>query len=323
MGEEFVKKVDQIIELLESGENSLYTYDEDKKIFKMFDKKRNINLTAKLEQDNFYFKDSISGKVYIFVKSHLNKNTTIQQILMNYGSDRYYCMYAEKNNDLELMRVVEKTQNDIMICTNTDLDNKTKDEIIKYMNETINNKPYVYREYEEVDAQEYEGWDYGKVDNELNYAQQESEYDDEQENGEYDYDQGNSEYDYDQEDSEYDYAQEDGEYEDNLESEQDSSEWDIEQEDDEYEEDNDNPKLQDEEEHNKLSDEEILEEFFSSYKVIYNNEEIEGEEKREIVLESEEILDEYYYDSLTMNNVAKVLTETLKNMQRKHEHESR
>lgn len=48
MGEEFVKKVDQIIELLESGENSLYTYDEDKKIFKMFDKKRNINLTAKL-----------------------------------------------------------------------------------------------------------------------------------------------------------------------------------------------------------------------------------------------------------------------------------
>lgn len=231
MGEEFVKKVDQIIELLESGENSLYTYDEDKKIFKMFDKKRNINLTAKLEQDNFYFKDSISGKVYIFVKSHLNKNTTIQQILMNYGSDRYYCMYAEKNNDLELMRVVEKTQNDIMICTNTDLDNKTKDEI--------------------------------------------------------------------------------------------SNEWDIEQEDDEYEEDNDNPELQDEEEHNKLSDEETLEELFSSYKVIYNNEEIEGEEKREIVLESEEILDEYYYDSLTMNNVAKVLTETLKNMQRKHEHESR
>ena len=108
---------------------------------------------------------------------------------------------------------------------------------------------------------------------------------------------------------------EDGEYEDNLESEQDSSEWDIEQEDDEYEEDNDNPKLQDEEEHNKLSDEEILEEFFSSYKVIYNNEEIEGEEKREIVLESEEILDEYYYDSLTMNNVAKVLTES-KNLQR-------
>lgn len=228
MGEEFVKKVDQIIELLESGENSLYTYDEDKKIFKMLDKKRNINLTAKLEQDNFYFKDSISGKVYIFVKSHLNKNTTIQQILMNYGSDRYYCMYAEKNNELELMRVVEKTQNDIMICTNKDLDNKTKDEIIKYMNET-----------------------------------------------------------------------------------------------DEYEEDNDNPELQDEEEHNKLSDEEILEEFFSSYKVRYNNEEIEGEEKREIVLESEEILDEYYYDSLTMNNVAKVLTETLKNMQRKHEHESR
>ena len=136
MGEEFVKKVDQIIELLESGENSLYTYDEDKKIFKMFDKKRNINLTAKLEQDNFYFKDSISGKVYIFVKSHLNKNTTIQQILMNYGSDRYYCMYAEKNNELELMRAVEKTQNDIMICTNKDLDNKTKDEIIKYMNET-------------------------------------------------------------------------------------------------------------------------------------------------------------------------------------------
>ena len=83
MGEEFAKKVDKIVELLESGEDSLYTYDEDKKIFKMFDKKRDINLTAKLEKNNFYFKDDISGKVYIFVKKYLNKNTTIQQILMD------------------------------------------------------------------------------------------------------------------------------------------------------------------------------------------------------------------------------------------------
>ena len=137
MGEEFVTKIDEIVELLESEEDSLYTYDEDKKIFKIFDKKRNINLIAKLEKNNFYFKDNISGKVYILVKKYLNKNTTIQQILIDDASDRYYCMFAEKNNDIELIRVVEKMQDDVMSCTNTDLLNKNGDEIIEYMKNAV------------------------------------------------------------------------------------------------------------------------------------------------------------------------------------------
>lgn len=295
MGEEFAKKVDKIVELLESGEDSLYTYDEDKKIFKMFDKKRDINLTAKLEKNNFYFKDDISGKVYIFVKKYLNKNTTIQQILMDNGSDRCYCMFVEKNNDLELIKMVEKVQDEIMTCTNTNIINKSKEEIIQYMSETINNNIYIYIEHEEIDEHEYD--EYNQETDEHN-----------KENNEY-----NQEYD------EYDeYNQET----DELDNEQEDDEWGFDQEyDDEY--DNDDIELQSEEEYNKLRNEKLIEEFFASYKVKYDNEEIEGKEKQEIVLETETVLDEYYYDSLTMNNVAEVLTETLKNMQKEIEHETR
>lgn len=302
MGEEFVTKIDEIVELLESEEDSLYTYDEDKKIFKIFDKKRNINLIAKLEENNFYFKDNISGKVYILVKKYLNKNTTIQQILIDDASDRYYCMFAEKNNDIELIRVVEKMQDNVMSCTNTDLLNKNGDEIIEYMNETFCNKPYRRVEIEDDGCVVYLEYKIGNSD-EYDNEQELDEYDEEQESDEYagqEYDEYDDEQEYDEtiESEEYNQYEENEENYENIEDEIDS------------------------EENNKLKDEEILEQYFAPYKVRYNNEEIKGNEKQEIVLETETILDDCYYDSLTMSNVTKVLTEALRDKQREFERES-
>ena len=81
MEEKIMTLIDKIIEMLEDDDFQSYLYTNNR--FHIVDKDEEIDLEAKLYNNNFYFKDNVNKTLYMFSKNYLDKETTTQKILMS------------------------------------------------------------------------------------------------------------------------------------------------------------------------------------------------------------------------------------------------
>lgn len=135
MDNEFLDKIDEIIDMLEDNEYKSYLFKDNK--FHIIDKEKDIDFTVKLGINNYYYKDNSLGLTYIFSKKYLNEDTTIQQILVEDKSEKCYYAFLERNNLVEFIRIVRKDEKGSFICDNNNLMKKNFKEIIDYANEVF------------------------------------------------------------------------------------------------------------------------------------------------------------------------------------------
>lgn len=249
MDNEFLDKIDEIIDMLEDNEYKSYLFKDNK--FHIIDKEKDIDFTVKLGINNYYYKDNSLGLTYIFSKKYLNEDTTIQQILVEDKSEKCYYAFLERNNLVELIRIVRKDEKGSFVCDNNNLMKKDFKEIIDYANEVFefednygcekefnilasnmeDSTNNIEFENDKISKSERKATDKYYVGNSsVDNLDKHNEYDsDEYDDDEYD----NNEYD----DNEYDDEYDDDEYDDDEYNvdEHDSNEYDDGEYDDEYE----------------------------------------------------------------------------------------
>lgn len=122
--------IDEIIDMLEDDKYESYMYEDNK--FHIIDKYNNIDFQAKLGNNNYYFKDNISGLSFIKTKKYLNDNTTIQQLFIEENDEKCFYSFLERNGYVSLVRAIRIEGNDSLVCNNFNVLNHTWEEIKKY-----------------------------------------------------------------------------------------------------------------------------------------------------------------------------------------------
>ena len=335
--------IEEIIELFEDEKVKTYAYGNGK--FHIIDKKNNIDFQAKLGNNNYYFKDNISGISFIKVKKYINSNTTIQQILIEENNENCYYSYLERDGYVSLVKAVRVEGEDSLVCNNFNVLNHTWEEIAEYADECFENIDNL-NSINAVEFEQYE--DYEKAiaemeDNEIYNAfgyeyETEDEYDDEDEY-EYDYeDEYEDEYD-DEYDDEYEYDNPDDYYDIN-----DEYTYELKQI-----EDNERYGLSDVFEQNSIKDyetyiirkeeceengerynqgedhlpiseySEAIDEYYSDYSLRINGNEIDGEAKVRIIADCEAAIDEKAFESNMFDYAAINLKSVIEAVQKRHE----
>lgn len=315
--------IDEIMDKLEENNYEAYTYT--KKKFHIVDKNENIDFQAKLGNNNYYFKDNISGLSVIKTKKYIDDNTTIQQLLIEEDNEKCFYSYLERNGYVNLVRAIRVEGNDSLVCNNFNVLNHPWEEIKEYADSCFEDT----NDMEDVQPVEF------TPDDEFltKIAEQED-------------DSIKKEFYFDADENEEDneYYEEDNEYEDVFEDD-DEEEYDDEYESEQLEE-NEKYGLSDLFENNTIHDyetyitrkqeceengekynqkednlpignfSEAIEDYYSDYQLIINGREIDGQAKCRIIGDCEAAVDEKAFDSVDFDqaaiNLMAVLTATQK-----------
>ncbi|MBR3673086.1 MAG: hypothetical protein IKN65_02170 [Clostridia bacterium] len=133
MEERIVDTVDTIIKLIENDEFKVYKYDNKK--FHIIDKEKNIDFQAKLANNNYYFRDNINNLTYIKTRKFLGRDFTVQQILVEDGTEKCYYSFLERDYQTSLISVVSTDEDMSLTCTNTEVVDHDWKDIMAYAKE--------------------------------------------------------------------------------------------------------------------------------------------------------------------------------------------
>ena len=332
--------IEEIIELIEDEKAETYAYSGNK--FNIIDKENNIDFQAKLSNNNYYFKDNISGLSYMKVKKYINDNTKIQQLLIEEDKEKCYYSYLERDGYVTLVRAIRTDGEKSLVCNNMNVLNHTWEEIEEYADECFENitnlddiKAIEYNPNQEDEEEIAEREDeeiakvFGNVDDiQDGYAVEEDE--DLYENEYYDDDEPESEY-YDEDDELENEDENEYEYEFNQIEENEkyglsdifekNSIEDYETYIDKKEECAKNGERYNQNEDNLPMGEysETIEEYYSNYTLVINGKEVDGQAKTRIIADCEAAIDEKAYDSsmfdMAVINLKAVLEALQKNIE--------
>ncbi len=313
--------IDEIIELLEDERIEAYIYDDKK--FQVIDKDNNIDFIAKLSNNNYYFKDNISGMSFMKVKKYINDNTTIQQILIEEDKQKLYYSYLERDGYVNLVREVKFDGENSLVCNNFNVLNHSFSEIEEYADECFDNingnddikeiKITLEGEEAEKFAEKLAKMEDAEIERLFNYIS-ESEHEDIDKNNilgkieefEKMEKEGYSIDDYIDADE---YVDEEDEYEVEYGDEYD----DADENDNENNNDNDND--------NQIDDyEQEIEEYYKDFQLTINEKQIEGEPKYKIIADCEGEVDEKAYDSTMFDHAAINLKAVLDSLQKQSDY---
>lgn len=138
MEDELLVLIEKVLELMENDECKSYVYSKNK--FHIIDAAEDIDFEAKLGNNNYYFKDNINKKFYIFAKKYLDNNTTVQKILMDNGEDQFYYSFIERDTYIKLARLIRKHKDEYIICDNSSLMNKTDKQLLQYADQNLSSQ---------------------------------------------------------------------------------------------------------------------------------------------------------------------------------------
>lgn len=268
--------IDEIIDSLENESFESFVYDNDK--FYIVDKYNNIDFQAKLGNNNYYFRDNISGMSFMKVKKYINDNTSIQQILIQNEKEKCYYSYLERNGYIRLVRALRIEGNDSLVCNNFNVLNQSWKEIAKYADECfedISNMDDIQATYIGVDVES---------DEEL------SEIEDDEYDEEYD-DEDDYDYELDQIDENEKYGLSDVFEQNSIQAYQTYilAKEEYESKGEKYNQNKDRLPIGD------YSEE--IEDYYSSYQLWINKKEITGQAKCRIIADCEAAADENAFDS--------------------------
>ena len=128
----------EIIDLVEEEKMDIYGYKNDK--FYIIDRDNNIDFQAKLSPNNYYIKDNISEISIIKVKKYINKNTTVQQILIEDEDEKCFYSFIERDNYTKLVRAIRTDGKSQFVCNNLDVLNHSWKEIEGYADEIFEDR---------------------------------------------------------------------------------------------------------------------------------------------------------------------------------------
>ena len=170
MEEKIMTLIDKIIEMLEDDDFQSYLYTNNR--FHIVDKDEEIDLEAKLYNNNFYFKDNVNKTLYMFSKNYLDKETTTQKILMSTGKEHFYYSYLERDGFTKLISLIRKEGKDFIKYVDKDLLRKTDKKLIEYANENLSE----YSRYGSEADGKMDIKDYAKHYFEIHSSKQDDEY---------------------------------------------------------------------------------------------------------------------------------------------------
>ena len=312
--------IEEIIELIESENVEAYAYDGQK--FHIIDKYNNIDFQAKLSNNNYYFKDNISGLSFTKVKKYINDNTTVQQILIEEDKEKCYYSYLERDGYVCLVRAirVDADEKDSLVCNNMNVLNQSWKDIVEYADEHFDN----ITNLDEIEAREFNPNESDAeeiADEEDEEIRRKFGITDEFEDAEIDDDECSDGVEYDSEEDDYDYEmnqiEENEKYglSDVFENNtiQDYQMYIVKKE--EYE--NDSRKYDQSEDHLPISEyTEAVEEYYSNYQLHINGKTIDGEAKARIIADCEAAVDEKAYDSNMFDHAVTNLKAVLEAVQK-------
>lgn len=328
MEEELLKLIENVLELMENDECKSYTFNNNK--LHIIDRDENIDFQAKLGNNSYYFRDNINNNTYIFVKKYLDNNTTVQKILMDNGEEQFYYSFIERDTFIKMARLIRKQGKEYIICDNTDLMNKSDQQLIQYADKNMSTQSSNEENIPDMPDRE-------ETRNFIKELQQAREY-----------------LDFHKDDEEYpdidnieDFEEYYDEYEDDYEEEHEQEYGeDYDEEFDENDEFIDGDLVADEpnaisaafenktiSEYKNEIDEQvkqsvakkqtgqkedlnILMDFYRPYKLVINGKQIEGRAKILMAGECEVIVEEKYFESVMMNEGASNLKMTIDAIQK-------
>ena len=291
--------IDKIIELLEDDNYKAYKFFCNKLLF--IDKEHKINFQAKLANNNYFFKDNINNILYIKVKKYIDNNTAIQQILKDDGKEKSYYSFIERNNYTSLARVVKLRDKDILVYTNTEVMNKSFNDILKYADSVFEIGKYKpgkaemgeFETYFEklVDKTPKENEDtFKNIEDAIKkHIEEKNEYLDSLKENNLDSTENEDEY---EDDYEEEYEEE---YED--EAEDDVHYYDTESDYDSFDVNNNN--LDQPEENGYIKG---ISDFYDKFTLYIGNLEIQDDEKIKMIADCEAEIDDVFFDSKMLDN---------------------
>lgn len=298
MEDELIEIIEKVIALLEDDNYKVYQYSNNK--FHIIDNEQKIDFEAKLCNNSYYFKDNINNLTYIKVKKYLDKNTTIQQIIMETESEKCYYSFLERSNYTSVVKAIRSRKDEILECTNTNVANKKWEDIIKYADsvfEFINSKPT------KEDIGLFQSYFESMLDIITDHEADENEFiDDEYLDDEEDYD-NDDDYGFDDQDDEDGYDLDNPDEFDNEELGFDNA-------------DNSDSLNDDTESPEKSVLQKQFDDYYEKFELRINKEIIEGQRKSNLVASCEAAIDEICFDSITLdeavNNIRVVLDSKVK-----------
>lgn len=287
--------IEEIIEILEDDNYDAYVYNNNK--FTFIDKYNNIDFEAKLSNNNYYFKDNISGISFMKTKKYIDDNTTMQQMLIQQEQENCYFAYLERNGYVSLVRVARIEGTDSLICNNMNVIGQPWDDISKYADECFETIDHL----DDIEAIMF----VPEEDNDITFTADMEDKEIKRKFGITD-EEIDEEY---AEDSVDDYEEDDYEYETNqIEENSESGLSDMfesnsiqdyetyienkeqcEANGEKYDQNNDNLPMG--------GYSEAIEEYYSNYKLFVNKHEVDGQAKCRIIADCEAAVDEKAYQS--------------------------
>lgn len=135
MEKEIMNLIDKVIEMLEDDEFQSYFYTNNR--FHIVNEDEDIDLEAKIYNNNFYFKDNVNKLLYMYTKKYLDKDTSIQKILINNDAGQFFYSYLERYCFTKLLGLIRKEGKDFIKYVNKDLIKSSDKELIKFADENL------------------------------------------------------------------------------------------------------------------------------------------------------------------------------------------